>query len=46
MTYEAPALTKVGKAEEVIRGQFDLGSDIDTNYWLPDQEFLSDDELK
>ena len=45
MKYEAPALSQVGKVEEVIRGQYDWGNDIDTNYWLPELEFLSDDEM-
>jgi hypothetical protein len=44
MKYETPALTKVGKAEEVIRGQFDVGNDIDGFYFFTGFEFLSDDE--
>jgi hypothetical protein len=45
MKYEAPALTQIGKAEVVIRGQFDWGSDVDSNYWLPELEFLCDGEM-
>ena len=46
MTYEAPALTKVGKAEEVIRGQYDVGNDLDGHYLFTDFEFLSDDDAE
>ena len=46
MTYEAPALTQIGKAEEVIRGMVDLGSDIDGHQFINEFEFLSDDDAE
>lgn len=44
MTYEAPVITKIGKAEEVILGVTDLGSDVDGQMFIPEFEFLGDED--
>jgi len=42
--YEAPAVNQVGKAETVILGFTDSGNDIDGQYWMPELEFMDDQE--
>jgi hypothetical protein len=44
MKYEAPVLTHVGKAEDVIRGLVDLGADLDGRIFVGEFEFLNDEE--
>jgi len=44
MRYEAPLLGKVGKADTVILGITDSGNDIDGQYWMPELEFMEDQE--
>ena len=46
MTYEAPSLAQVGKAEEVIRGTYEIGTDIDGHSFIGEFEFLNDDSLE
>jgi len=42
MTYDAPVITKIGKAEEVILGVTDIGTDVDGQLFINEFEFLSD----
>ena len=43
MAYEAPGLAQIGKAQEVIRGTYDFGADIDGHNIIGEFEFLSDE---
>jgi len=42
--YEAPKLNTVGKAEEVVRGAYACGYDMDGTLIMPASEFQNDSE--